>query len=167
MENSRIERNQSIPAATSEKEFSEVLNETKESMPSFRSQEIPNQRTKKASAIRRACTEHDVEALVMHATSEGGLLEDELRKIACKLAHALGMWFWLTNNIGPILLRCDEQLQHMNTTPVTQIPPHADKEAEKEQVDLDVNRSFVYYPQNGMLSITHRDICGDICADQN
>lgn len=42
-------------------------------------------RTKKARAIRKACAARDVEALAAHATSEGGLLEDGLRQIACEL----------------------------------------------------------------------------------
>ena len=42
-------------------------------------------RTKKASAIRKACAAHDIEALAAHAASEGGLLEDGLRQMACEL----------------------------------------------------------------------------------
>lgn len=43
-----------------------------------------NTRKVKAEAIRRACDSRDIEALVSHATTEGGLLEDELRQRACK-----------------------------------------------------------------------------------
>ncbi|KAJ5206830.1 hypothetical protein N7491_002537 [Penicillium cf. griseofulvum] len=82
-------------------------------------------RAQKARAIRKACAERDVEALAVHATSEGGLLEDGLRQIA-----------W------PILLRCNEQRQ-FDTVPNTENLRHADE----EQVELDVNRSFVYYPK--------------------
>jgi len=92
MENSGIEQNQPGSAAMSEKESNEVSEETNESIPSLRSQEITKARAKKASAIRKACAAHDVEALVMHATSEGGLLEDELRQVACKVAHVLEKW---------------------------------------------------------------------------
>jgi hypothetical protein len=42
-------------------------------------------RAQKARAIRKACAVRDVEALAVHATSEGGLLEDDLRQIACEL----------------------------------------------------------------------------------
>lgn len=42
-------------------------------------------RAEKVRAIRKACATRDVEALAAHATSEGGLLEDDLRQIACKL----------------------------------------------------------------------------------
>lgn len=41
-------------------------------------------RAEKAEAIRKACNSYDTEALVSHATSEGGFLEDELRRRACK-----------------------------------------------------------------------------------
>ncbi|EKV11190.1 RabGAP/TBC [Penicillium digitatum] len=80
----------------------------------------------KARAIRKACATRDVEALAVHATSEGGLLEDDLRQIA-----------W------PILLRCDEQRHQIDTVPSTELLRHVDE----EQVELDVNRSFVYYPK--------------------
>ncbi|CAG8909482.1 unnamed protein product [Penicillium egyptiacum] len=84
-------------------------------------------RSKKARAIRKACAARDVEALAVHATSEGGLLEDDLRQIA-----------W------PILLRCDEQIRQFNTlVPSSALSRHPDE----EQVKLDVNRSFVYYPK--------------------
>ncbi|KAJ5920366.1 hypothetical protein N7516_011224 [Penicillium verrucosum] len=80
----------------------------------------------KARAIRKACAMRDVEALAVHATSAGGLLEDDLRQIA-----------W------PILLRCDEQRQQFDMVPSNELLRHADE----EQVELDVNRSFVYYPK--------------------
>ncbi|CAG7977457.1 unnamed protein product [Penicillium nalgiovense] len=85
-------------------------------------------RTKKARAIRKACAARDVEALAAHATSEGGLLEDGLRQIA-----------W------PIFLGCDNQILQYNASvpPSTELSRHADE----EQVELDVNRSFVYYPK--------------------
>ena len=41
-------------------------------------------RAEKARAIRKACARRDVEALAVHATSEGGLLEDDLRQMACE-----------------------------------------------------------------------------------
>ncbi|KAJ5713842.1 uncharacterized protein N7483_011023 [Penicillium malachiteum] len=77
----------------------------------------------KAEAIRKACDSQDVEALAFHAISKGGLLEDGLRQIA-----------W------PILLQCEQDLGSLK--PSNTLPKHADE----EQVDLDVNRAFVYYP---------------------
>ena len=46
-------------------------------------------REEKARAIRKACAMRDVEALAMHATSAGGLLEDNLRQIACEFNVAM------------------------------------------------------------------------------
>lgn len=42
-------------------------------------------RAEKSEAIRQACDSRDIEALVSYATTEGGLLEDELRRRACKV----------------------------------------------------------------------------------
>lgn len=39
----------------------------------------------KAEAIRVACAEQDLDALVELATSEGGLLDDNIRQKACGL----------------------------------------------------------------------------------
>ena len=57
--------------------------------PELSMQELENlqARSKKARDIREACMSQDVEELIRHATSEGGLLEDELRQIACKSSH--------------------------------------------------------------------------------
>lgn len=43
----------------------------------------PDHIAKKREDIRRACAARDLDALVSHATSEGGLLQDELRQSAC------------------------------------------------------------------------------------
>lgn len=45
--------------------------------------DVPNPVTEKADLIREACEAHDLDALVSYATSEGGLLKDELRRLAC------------------------------------------------------------------------------------
>ncbi|KAJ5746530.1 hypothetical protein N7520_011712 [Penicillium odoratum] len=84
-------------------------------------------RSKKAEAIRQACRSRDMEAIISYAVSEGGLLEDELRQEA-----------W------PILLQYDKDTPHDDLKPSEELPPHTDE----EQVQLDVNRSFVYYPNN-------------------
>jgi TBC1 domain family member 20 len=39
----------------------------------------------KQENIRRACTGRDLDALITYATSEGGLLHDDLRRAACML----------------------------------------------------------------------------------
>lgn len=79
----------------------------------------------KADHIRRACEARDLEALVSYATSEGGLLNDELRRLA-----------W------PILLGSDRSPEDEEPAAWNDLPPHGDE----AQVKLDVNRSFVYYP---------------------
>lgn len=37
----------------------------------------------KRQGIQRACQEHDVKALVEYTTTTGGLLDDDLRQVAC------------------------------------------------------------------------------------
>lgn len=114
-------------------------------------------RAEKARAIRKACAARDVEALAMHATSEGGLLEDGLRQIACESFWSKeGAHMDSTNRrTGPVLLRCDER-QPLNTVPSTEVLRHADE----EQVELDVNRSFVYYPKGMPLELPVQDEFG-------
>lgn len=79
----------------------------------------------KAAQIRTACDRRDLDALVLHATTIHGLVNDELRRAA-----------W------PILLGCspDERAQ----LSWKELPAHRDE----AQVALDVNRAFVYYPKN-------------------
>lgn len=48
---------------------------------------VPSKTTVKAEAIRRACDLRDLNALVSYAASEGGLLQDELRRLACMYLH--------------------------------------------------------------------------------
>jgi len=43
----------------------------------------------KREGIRRACQEHDVKALVEYATSKDGLVDDDLRQLACRLLSTL------------------------------------------------------------------------------
>ena len=45
----------------------------------------PSLTSSKASAIQQACNAADIKTLVALAFSEGGLLTDELRQLACKL----------------------------------------------------------------------------------
>lgn len=56
-------------------------------------------RAEKARAIRKACATRDVEALAVHATSAGGLLEDDLRQIACEFD--VFMIYISANSSGP------------------------------------------------------------------
>ncbi|CAI7610969.1 unnamed protein product [Penicillium pancosmium] len=98
---------------------------SKDSQELLKIQQLEKARAEKAQAIRQACDTHDVEALVSYATSEGGLIEDELRQKA-----------W------PIFLQCDESRRVDDLNPLESLPRHRDE----DQVELDVNRSFVYYP---------------------
>lgn len=51
---------------------------------------MPAHLAEKAESIRRACDLRDVDALVSYATSEGGLLRDDIRRTACQsLLHAM------------------------------------------------------------------------------
>ncbi|PWY82938.1 hypothetical protein BO70DRAFT_361855 [Aspergillus heteromorphus CBS 117.55] len=87
---------------------------------------VDSRALEKEIAIRQACDLRDFDALVSHATSEGGFLNDDMRRLA-----------W------PVLLQCDRNSQDLDFTGWDDLPPHA----EEDQVQLDVNRSFVYYPQ--------------------
>ncbi|KAI5293500.1 hypothetical protein KEM52_005476 [Ascosphaera acerosa] len=121
-------------------------------------EELPGSETiEKRLRIVEACEARDVQALVQLATSRGGLLDDDLRRVACMIMAA-------TVNLssievrsdadwrsGPILIGCDEQkptCEEGGTRPAdwsnwTSLPPHKDE----QQVRLDVDRSFVYYPE--------------------
>jgi hypothetical protein len=91
---------------------------------------VPPPESPKAQDIRDACQNLDIKALVLLATSDGGLLDDNLRKTA-----------W------PILLGSSDQAYDSGDW--KSLPIHKDE----EQVALDVNRSFVYYP-NGKFAVS-------------
>jgi non-canonical (house-cleaning) NTP pyrophosphatase len=50
---------------------------------SLETQQKAKARAEKAEAIRQACDTRDIERLISYATTEGGLLDDELRQRAC------------------------------------------------------------------------------------
>lgn len=72
---------QSGPVATDEEKASSLSRVPSEE--SLETQQQGKARAEKVAAISRACDTNDVEALVSYATSEGGLLDDELRQRAC------------------------------------------------------------------------------------
>ncbi|KAF2467359.1 putative TBC domain protein [Lindgomyces ingoldianus] len=78
----------------------------------------------KAAQITAACQGGDLSALIDLATSAHGLVNDRLRCTA-----------W------PLLLGCNNDVSS-NQPPWSTLPPHRDE----NQVALDVNRAFVYYP---------------------
>ncbi|KAH9204450.1 rab-GTPase-TBC domain-containing protein [Leptodontidium sp. 2 PMI_412] len=89
------------------------------------------QHSAKSAKILEACRWKDVEALRVLAASEGGLVSDEVRQQA-----------W------PLLLGCkpqnDDIEQESGTGDWKLLPRHRDE----DQVQLDVDRSFIYYPRD-------------------
>ncbi|KAL2754576.1 hypothetical protein ACRALDRAFT_2108678 [Sodiomyces alcalophilus JCM 7366] len=92
--------------------------------------EIDNQ---KVSAILEACRWNNVNALQSLAESEGGFLTDELRRKAWPVL--LGV----PNSQGE-----EERADDTPDASWKELPRHRDE----EQVQLDVNRAFIYYPVN-------------------
>ncbi|KAK2737692.1 hypothetical protein FQN57_007440 [Myotisia sp. PD_48] len=86
---------------------------------------LDESKQQKREEILEACTRRDTACLMKLASSEGGLLQDEIRQVA-----------W------PILQGYDPDEQHEELTPWESLPSHGDE----YQVKLDVNRSFVHYP---------------------
>ncbi|KAK4955588.1 GTPase-activating protein gyp8 [Elasticomyces elasticus] len=80
----------------------------------------------KVQDILAACRDRDLTALRALATSEGGFVEDEVRRSA-----------W------PMVLGC-----HSNPTDYASRLDGSEKHRDEDQVQLDVNRSFVYYPED-------------------
>lgn len=71
----------------------ESLSSSKGSEENLKIQQAENARAEKAEAIRHACETRDVEKLVSFATSEGGLIDDELRQMACEyFTRLLSYW---------------------------------------------------------------------------
>ncbi|PYI00155.1 hypothetical protein BO71DRAFT_341530 [Aspergillus ellipticus CBS 707.79] len=102
------------------------LDDEPQDAPERHDDEVDGRVAEKENAIRQACDLRDFDALISHATSEGGFLNDDVRRLA-----------W------PILLQCDRNAQDLDFTGWDGLPPHV----EEDQVQLDVNRSFVYYPE--------------------
>lgn len=51
---------------------------------------------------------------------------------------------------GPLLLQCDDKRPNDDLKPLNELPRHADE----DQVQLDVDRSFVYYPSGESLCLS-------------
>ncbi|ATY60290.1 GTPase-activating gyp10 [Cordyceps militaris] len=92
---------------------------------------------KKQDDIRTACAEGDIPALQQLAESEGGLLTDSLRQLA---------WPILLGLPAPTVNASNEKLAESDDDDGRwkELPHHRDE----DQVQLDVNRSFVYYPHS-------------------
>lgn len=97
-------------------------------------------RNPKVASIREACQWRDIEKLRALATSEGGLVLDDVRRQA-----------W------PLLLGCtssEAELHQQDEDAQTwrSLPKHRDE----DQVQLDVDRSFIYYPHGTFGSLISR-----------
>ena len=105
----------------------------------------------KADEIEQACRERDLNRLIRLADTSGGLLEDRLRQMACMTTchayHALATL--LISLLGPILLGCANDTNKDTTELWRNLPAHADE----EQVQRDVDRAFVYYPNSEFRGI--------------
>jgi len=91
-----------------------------------KSRPLSSSAAEKVAQIADACRNQDVDALIGLATTENGLVEDSLRRTAWPILLGSNNASW------------DDQV------PWALLPPHRDE----DQVKLDVNRSFVYYPNN-------------------
>ncbi|KAJ9642202.1 uncharacterized protein PV06_03232 [Exophiala oligosperma] len=85
----------------------------------------------KCRAIEDACKQGDLSTLVKLATSTGGLLTDEARRQA-----------W------PILLGCNPQSRDAAQEQASQTWGKLPRHPDEDQVQLDVDRAFVYYPKD-------------------
>lgn len=135
------------PAANEESRASSVLGDSVSRKSTPLEEQIPSHLVEKAEGIRRAGDSRDLDALVSYAISEGGFLRDDLRQLACVWNIPPLDEAELMNKLGPILLQCNQGRQHEALTAWKELPQHRDE----DQVQLDVNRSFVYYP-DGKLS---------------
>ena len=112
----------------------------------------------KAGRIRQACHAHDISALVHLATSPSGLVSDDCRRNACRGPTEItaparcgdqAMLTYSSSLPGPILLGC--QPSRADHAPSLGAPPHRDE----DQVKVDVDRSFIYYPEGAYAFLSH------------
>ncbi|KAJ6199194.1 rab-GTPase-TBC domain-containing protein [Bipolaris maydis] len=117
-----------MASPTSSASLSRSVSASSSSLPSRHSTPVatlsPAEQEKEA-LVRAAIDNDDVAALAHLATTSHGLVSDSLRRTA-----------W------PLLLGCSES--DVAKEPHAALPEHEDE----HQVDLDVNRAFVYYPRN-------------------
>ncbi|KAL1305305.1 hypothetical protein AAFC00_002208 [Neodothiora populina] len=90
---------------------------------SWREEPLTSDEASKVTQILRACRDQDRNQLIALAATEGGFVEDHVRRLA-----------W------PILLGRSEK--HDNSEKWEDLPAHHDE----AQVKLDVHRAFVHYP---------------------
>ncbi|CAK7266366.1 GTPase-activating protein gyp8 [Sporothrix epigloea] len=99
--------------------------------------------TAKKQAIREACVQGDFARLQQLAGSEGGFLTDGLRELAWPFLLGIPVeadgHIDLAKASAAAGIAADESSHAWES-----LPPHRDE----EQVQLDVDRAFVYYPQH-------------------
>ncbi|EXJ89440.1 hypothetical protein A1O3_02507 [Capronia epimyces CBS 606.96] len=95
------------------------------------SERTPGEGQEKGKAIQEACERRDFETLARLATSTGGLLTDDLRRQAWPIL--LG---YSSEDEGPARQDTNRSWR--------ELPQHTDE----DQVRLDVDRAFVYYPKD-------------------
>lgn len=99
----------------------------------------------KVDRVLAACiAKPDWNSLVALATSTGGLVNDEVRRVACTSMREHGS-SEADHPPGPLLLGYDARSrpEEKGASAWHQLPRHKDE----DQVALDVNRSFVFYPK--------------------
>ncbi|KGQ09367.1 GTPase-activating protein gyp10 [Beauveria bassiana D1-5] len=102
----------------------------------------------KQDAICAACHDADVSALQRLAESEGGFLTDSLRQLAWPVL--LGLPAPRIDAAQDEPLPESEHLVDGGSDSWKELPRHRDE----DQVQLDVNRSFVYYPHGNIPAAT-------------
>ena len=107
---------------------------------------LARQKCVKVTDILAACNDPvDWDALTKLATSRGGFLDDEVRQVACRLTNHVSL-IPFSQLIGPCLLgyRMQSLAEPHHAHAWHDLPRHKDE----DQVELDVNRSFIYYPKS-------------------
>lgn len=110
---------------------------------------------RKRAEIAKASRKGDVELLAKLATSEGGLLEDDIRKQVCKIGACSVFLHFFADGLtkcflsGPILQGYVRATHTLELPPLSELPCHGDE----DQVKLDVDRSFVYYPNCKFVNV--------------
>lgn len=101
----------------------------------------------KIEEIRDAARQRDADRLRRLAESRGGLLQDDLRRLAWPILLGLSgpdedddQW----DDAGVRDEKHDDSTTDGSLPPWQKLPPHKDE----SQVQLDVDRSFVYYPSH-------------------
>jgi hypothetical protein len=99
--------------------------------------------------IINAAKRHDWNVLAALAASPGGFIDDDVRRIVCmyeekfSTAPLTPLSYWNPDKItGPLVLGGDNAGPSSSGISWRELPKHR----EEGQVELDVNRSFVYYP---------------------